>query len=1192
MQQGVFVIHTRQKKSGSIVLCLALTMLLIVSGLAVGLMQGCQSSERKTAGDGTHDTRADVGGDGDWGVSGQGNSNGNINSGEGSGGRSGGANGGVSGGLSGMVGDVLTVHQGEAMRRAKRNLKQAMATMPLPDYLAESQGPEKIAAAENNDDSQVDDESRADAPTTHEASEEFAKDSTKASAKEPSLASQRAYVKGRDAYLQGRRSIPEAIRLLDQSLRLTPDQPDVLRLLGQVYTDYGNAARGAHYLRQAVGLNRSDIDAVFALGQIEFHQGRWSEAAVVLYHGLSLTEALAEADPGTEPLIHFYLASALERLGYDAAAIKEYQAYLQSSKQLGRTSRLARELFVLGRQHSLIWQSVGDAYHRLKRPSDALEAYQRAEAIGNRAGDEFVLTQRLVYTLARMGRLSEAQDVVVELIRAEPDHPEVLRLLSGLTAEAKANPRLSEALEPIYQAQNRPAGLALILSDLLGPRQGLALLEAHLVEKPADRAVFERLIARRFEGLNAAKRVEAAVYALRVLERTTRAVPSASEAYAQLVLRAIGDEAVLLSAFEKLNANEASMPVLRMMRGMALERVGRSDEAIAELEAAMGEVLAGGEGDAEKPTANDGGSEFEAARVALARLLAKRGDFAKAMALLEPLADRTDSAVVRLRVQLLVALERMDEAVVLLDQMIAEQPRHVGVTMQKADLQIAQGKFLEAEQTLQDALNRMPKAEPIYDRLFMLYDRNLTPDAVRQYQKLMVRLLGEIPQSRLAKLQNARMISARRDFGQAEAVLKSLLSANANDFEVIDELLDVYVRSDRAQEAEALLTQRLADDAVPTRMLTVALQHYNERVPDADKKNAVMERLLKREPAGAARSVRLAELYLRTGREQEAVTLIEETFAGEIEGGRLVSLLAGRLGEAMVGLKIAPEKVDARMEKLVAQFPEDEADIRFEWARLVESMGDAARGEQMMIALLIDFPDHATTNNNLGYNWANQGIRLEEAQAMIERAVEAEPASAAYLDSLGWVHYKRGNFEEAVLSLSRARQAEGGFNPVILDHLGDALYRLGRREEAVKVWRDAQRMLTQLSPEVLSMDPEIAVVAPRLSEKMQAVKGDGKPAVAVSPGADNRGEDNADDEAIDETSEDTGAGGDAVGHDDRGDEKMTEHPDPAASEVMPGSDDFDGEKPSEMLDNAGGDADAMDAMDAMHEGVTDKVGGE
>ncbi len=83
---------------------------------------------------------------------------------------------------------------------------------------------------------------------------------------------------------------------------------------------------------------------------------------------------------------------------------------------------------------------------------------------------------------------------------------------------------------------------------------------------------------------------------------------------------------------------------------------------------------------------------------------------------------------------------------------------------------------------------------------------------------------------------------------------------------------------------------------------------------------------------------------------------------------------------------------------------------------------------------------------------------------MIRHAVSSEPENAAYLDSLGWVLYKRGQFEEAHRHLDQAIKRIPRPDPVVLDHLGDVLYRLNQPQAAVKTWKLSLNRLDDSGP--------------------------------------------------------------------------------------------------------------------------------
>jgi tetratricopeptide (TPR) repeat protein len=97
------------------------------------------------------------------------------------------------------------------------------------------------------------------------------------------------------------------------------------------------------------------------------------------------------------------------------------------------------------------------------------------------------------------------------------------------------------------------------------------------------------------------------------------------------------------------------------------------------------------------------------------------------------------------------------------------------------------------------------------------------------------------------------------------------------------------------------------------------------------------------------------------------------------------------------------------------------------------------------------YPDQPLVLNYLGYSWIDQGINLDEGMRLIERAVAMKPDDGYIVDSLGWAHFKRGNYDEAVRYLERAVELRPD-DPVLNDHLGDALWKVGRQREARFQW--------------------------------------------------------------------------------------------------------------------------------------------
>ena len=118
-------------------------------------------------------------------------------------------------------------------------------------------------------------------------------------------------------------------------------------------------------------------------------------------------------------------------------------------------------------------------------------------------------------------------------------------------------------------------------------------------------------------------------------------------------------------------------------------------------------------------------------------------------------------------------------------------------------------------------------------------------------------------------------------------------------------------------------------------------------------------------------------------------------------------------------------------------------------------------------------PEQPFVLNYLGYSWVDKGMHLDKAKDMLRRAVELRPNDGFIVDSLGWVHYRLGEYRDAVDRLERAVELEPG-DPVINDHLGDAYWRVGRQREARYQWERA-----------LTLEPE-EDVAEEIRKKMKS----------------------------------------------------------------------------------------------------------
>ncbi len=163
-----------------------------------------------------------------------------------------------------------------------------------------------------------------------------------------------------------------------------------------------------------------------------------------------------------------------------------------------------------------------------------------------------------------------------------------------------------------------------------------------------------------------------------------------------------------------------------------------------------------------------------------------------------------------------------------------------------------------------------------------------------------------------------------------------------------------------------------------------------------------------------------------------------------------------------------------------------------------ERLNDWPPAEADLKKALELYPEQPLALNYLGYSWIDQGHNLEEGMALIERAVALKPDDGYIVDSLGWAHFRLGQFDDAVRYLERAVELKPQ-DPVLNDHLGDALWRVGREREARFQWEQA---LT-LEPEPEDLDK----IKKKLAEGLPSGAGAKIPSVPIkAEGADPKPE--------------------------------------------------------------------------------------
>ncbi|HEY2188854.1 MAG TPA: tetratricopeptide repeat protein [Caldimonas sp.] len=190
---------------------------------------------------------------------------------------------------------------------------------------------------------------------------------------------------------------------------------------------------------------------------------------------------------------------------------------------------------------------------------------------------------------------------------------------------------------------------------------------------------------------------------------------------------------------------------------------------------------------------------------------------------------------------------------------------------------------------------------------------------------------------------------------------------------------------------------------------------------------------------------RRASLLARHGKIKEARELIRQS-----PGDARAKLLAETELLRERKMYADAERVMAQANK---QFPDD-TDLLYEQAMLDEKLDRLDVMERLLRRVIELKADHQHAYNALGYSFAERNMRLPEAKELIQKALELSPGEPSITDSMGWVEYRLGNRDEAIRLLRDAYQARP--DPEIAAHLGEVLWSAGRTEEAKRVFRDGR----------------------------------------------------------------------------------------------------------------------------------------
>lgn len=520
----------------------------------------------------------------------------------------------------------------------------------------------------------------------------------------------------------------------------------------------------------------------------------------------------------------------------------------------------------------------------------------------------------------------------------------------------------------------------------------------------------------------------------------------------------------------------------RFVEGMAFEENGEMERAL----------------DAYRKVLNvDPGQSELASRVA--GLLIQQDDFPQAIDVLkDAIKANPKSAEPYQQLAFIYTryLKRTDQAIEYANRAIALNPGDIEGYQRLVEIELAAGQERRALEALDRALKVQSRDPNFWIRLGKLYvailfksDTQPKPDELKKTNEIFKRAAENSADDPGILKDVADYYAASQQLKEAIPLYLRVLELQPDDANAREKLATGFVLTNQRDKAVEMLEQIIKEHPEKYQPYDLLAQVLDEearslqranRIEEAKAKFAKVaanyEQSLLINPNHAGTYVRLAELLLGALHDPDrAVRLLSDArrrFPGAPE---IVYYLAIAQREAKQSQQAVATFEEALHE---AQLEEDDdfvnAKFYFNYGAAAEQAGLYNKAADLLRkSIALDPENSAEASNYLGYMWADHNMNLEEAEAMIRRALQSEPNNASYLDSLGWVEFRKGQFDRALDDLLRAAKTAEREDPVVFEHIGDTYLKLNRTKEALEAWQKA-----------LSLDPKNK----NLADKIQATK--------------------------------------------------------------------------------------------------------
>ena len=400
--------------------------------------------------------------------------------------------------------------------------------------------------------------------------------------------------------------------------------------------------------------------------------------------------------------------------------------------------------------------------------------------------------------------------------------------------------------------------------------------------------------------------------------------------------------------------------------------------------------------------------------------------------------------------QFLLRAKDKGAAFALLDRVL--QP--YGATLE-AHLVLAQsaysiGDAARARLEAAEALRLKPESE-----LAVLTVAQVSPD-IDSASKILTGFLERHPQAHEVRAAYARILVDNKQYLPARKQFLSLLKDQPDNLATLYALGVTSMQSNDVAGAEdyfkrfiGVLGDRPGDERDPSKVLLILAQIAEER-GDVDAATGWLDKI----ESGDARlyltaRLKRAQLTARKGDIDDArKQLAELNTSDPAEQAQIVQADAQILrdaGDTRTAFVV--------LENALKRFPGN-ADLLYDHALAAEKLGRLDVMEASLRQVIAAAPDNHHAYNALGYSLAERNIRLDEAYALIDKALQMAPTDPFIMDSMGWVQFRLGHLDLAEELLRRAYGLRN--DPEIAVHLGEVLWTKGDKGGAHKLWLEAQ----------------------------------------------------------------------------------------------------------------------------------------